>query len=141
MLGELNPDTGDISKLDKALIEGGGGDISIGAGEDGGLYYTNGLGFWELNTEDGSRKEALLFHGTTYHWNLAVDEGIRDFRMLADGGVELLRMGSGNNFGTGGCFEVLRRVKVGLRMSLCCLFISIIYSRRPWIQYRLFGAV
>ncbi len=113
LLGELNPDTGDISKLDKALVEGGGGDISIGAGEDGGLYYTNGLGFWELNTEDGSRKEALLFQGTTYHWNLAVDEGIRDFRMLADGGVELLRMGSGNNFGTGGCFEVLRRVKVG----------------------------
>lgn len=78
-LWELEPNTGQIARIDKATMQfGKGGYAYIGAwGEN--LMLLDGDGFWRIDLKKGTKELALAFMGTAY--TLAEGEELTDFRI------------------------------------------------------------
>lgn len=65
-LWELEPDTGQIARIDKATMQfGKGGYAYIGAGGEN-LMLLDGDGFWRIDLKKGTKEPALTFTGTAY---------------------------------------------------------------------------
>ena len=77
--------TGKVSKINTVKLEGVG---DIAAGQEG-LLYMDSRGVYEINMKNGIKTSILSFLGTSYMLPTAV--AIEDFRVLPEGGVELLR--------------------------------------------------
>ncbi len=87
VLSEVNPDTGEVSRVSTARLDGTG---RVAAGEDG-LLYLDASGVSVIDMENGSKERLLSFTGTSYQLKENYQNSIEDFRVLEDGGVELLR--------------------------------------------------
>lgn len=96
-LAEMNPDTGDVTVLDKLELDPAaafGSGIYLGTGADGPAVCRY-LDIREADVERGEMKDVLLFNGTSYtitgSGSGLLWEDIRDFRAAEKGCAELLR--------------------------------------------------
>ncbi len=87
VLWELNSDTGEISRISTARLDGYG---RVAAGEEG-LLYLDASGVLVIDMENGGKERVLSFTGTSYLLQEDYRNSIEDFRVLEDGSVELLR--------------------------------------------------
>lgn len=111
-LGELDSDTGKISKISNAFSSLGG-NVYVAAGENG-LYYLNQEGICSVNADDGTSTEVWLFRGTTYDPKLDAFYPVWDFRIRTDGSVDLLQAGDlqQDRKGAKGVLKTLRKVPI-----------------------------
>ncbi len=84
-LAEVKADSGKVSKSSTVRFDSFG---YIAAGEEG-LLYLDEAGVYEIDLEKGTKTAILSLKGTSY--SLEKTPKIRDFRMLEDGSVEILR--------------------------------------------------
>lgn len=83
VLAVVDPATGKVSRINTVMLSDMG-DIAAGAEE---VLYIGMSGIYEIDTESGSKTATMSFNGTSY----VLPSDIRDFRMLSDGSVEILR--------------------------------------------------
>lgn len=98
-LSEVDTATGKVSKVSEVKLDGMG---HVAVGEEG-LLYMDEKGVYAVDMENGSKTSILSFIGTSYI--LQDKDNIEDFRVLADGSVEILRY---NRVSHNGYSEVLQ---------------------------------
>lgn len=90
-LVEFDPDTGKLSQTDAFCYRAKSISADIGEGPDG-IYYYTPSGYRKIGA-DGSSTDYMLFQGTAYsRWTDESGWRSKDFRVLADGSIEVLDM-------------------------------------------------
>lgn len=132
-LAEIDQATGKISKINTVKLDGLG---HVAAGEDG-LLYMDGKGVYVIDMENGSKTSVISFVGTSYQ--LQDEKKIKDFCVLEDGSVKILRYERDSNTGVDTyTSEVLQAEakateKVVLTMR-CCYFSGVDYGVNGWLK-------